>query len=106
MGDMGNAFSDTQIDFFKGVDILLALAGGHPTIELDDLKTVIDAVRPRLIIPMHFRTLRVKLRNMLWIQSFLDYFDEKDVDFAFDEEVTLTRDSLPESMRVLVLDHA
>lgn len=106
MGDVGNPLSDAQIEFFKGVDILLALAGGHPTIELDDLKTVIDRTQPRLVIPMHFRTLTYKPRNILWIESFLAYFDDSQVDFAFNYEATITRDSLPEPTRVLVLDYA
>ena len=55
MGDVGNPLNEAQIDFFKGVDVLLALAGGHPTIELDDLMTVIDRVQPKLVVPMHFR---------------------------------------------------
>jgi L-ascorbate metabolism protein UlaG (beta-lactamase superfamily) len=105
MGDMGNPLTEEQLTFFKGVDVLLALAGGHPTIELPDLKTMIAHVRPRLIVPMHFRTLRLKLTHTLWIQSFLDYFEPGDVDFAFDSETTITQDSLPESTRVLVLDH-
>lgn len=106
MGDVGNALSAAQIKFFSGLDVLLALAGGHPTIELDDLKTVIDAVQPKLIVPMHFRTLRYKPRNSFWIQTFLDYFPNEQVDFACDVEATITRDNLPETMRVLVLSHA
>lgn len=106
MGDMGNALSDAQIDFFRGVDVLLALAGGFPTLPLDDLKTVIDAVQPRLVVPMHFRTLRLKPRNQFWIQTFLDYFPDEQVDFACDYEVTLMPADLPESTRVLVLAHA
>ncbi len=106
MGDVGNPFSDAQIDFFRGVDVLLTLAGGHPTIELDDLKVVLDVVKPRLIVPMHFRTLRLKPRNLYWIQTFLDYFPDEQVDFACDLEVTLTRDDLPDSTRVLVLTYA
>jgi L-ascorbate metabolism protein UlaG (beta-lactamase superfamily) len=106
MGDIGNPLSDQQLSFFKGIDVLLALAGGHPTIELDDLKTVVDVVQPRLVVPMHFRTLRYKPRNIFWIQNFLDYFDPKDVDFASDCETTLTKDKLPEKTRVLVLTHA
>jgi len=105
MGDMGNPLTAEQLAFFKGIDVLLALTGGHPTIEQDDLKTMIDQVRPRLVIPMHFRTLRLKLTHVLWIQSFLDYFDPSDVDFTFDSEATLTRDNLPASTRILVLDH-
>src|SRR4051812_30395808 len=71
MGDVGNALTDAQIEFFRDVDVFLALAGAHPTIELDDLKVVLDAVKPPLIVPMHFRTLRLKPRNQFWIQTFL-----------------------------------
>lgn len=106
LGDVGNPLSDEQIAFFSGLDVLLALAGGHPTIALDDLKAAIDRIQPRLIVPMHFRTLRYKPRNTFWIESFLSYFNDKDVDFACDWEVTLTRETLPPSPRVLVLTHA
>lgn len=106
MGDVGNPLSDEQMRFFEGLDVLLALAGGHPTIALDDLKAIIDRVQPKYVVPMHFRTLRYKPRNTFWIQSFLDYFPVEQVDFAFDYQVTLTRDTLPASTRVLVLTHA
>lgn len=106
MGDIGNALSPEQIDFFRDIDVLLALAGGHPTIELDDLQKVIDVVRPPLVVPMHFRTLRYKPRNSFWIQTFLDYFPDEQVDFACDYEVNLSKNELPESTRVLVLTHA
>lgn len=106
MGDVGNPLSEAQIKFFKGVDVLFALAGGHPVIELDDLKTVIDTVQPKLVIPMHFRTLSLKLVHTLWIHHFLSYFDEeKDVDFAFQYETEITPDTLPDQTRVLVLDY-
>ncbi len=106
MGDVGNPLSPEQLDFFRGLDVLLALTGGHPTIALDDLKTAIDVTRPRLVVPMHFRTLRLKLRNTAWIHEFLDYFATEQVDFAFSETVVLNRDMLPDETRVLVLDYA
>lgn len=105
MGDVGNALSEGQINFFKDVDVLLALAGGHPVIELDDLKTVIDQAKPKLVIPMHFRTLTYVPRNSFWIESFLSYFDEAQVDFAFDYEADITPDTLPYSTRILVMDY-
>jgi L-ascorbate metabolism protein UlaG (beta-lactamase superfamily) len=105
MGDVGNPLSDAQIEFFKGVDVLLALAGGHPVLELDDLKTVIDGAQPKLVVPMHFQTLSYKPRNALWIESFLSYFDDEDVDFALHYEATITPAMLPERTRVLLLDY-
>jgi len=94
------------MQFFAGVDVLLALAGGHPTIALDALFTVIQRTQPKIVVPMHFRTLRYKPRNTFWIQSFLNYFDPTDVDFACDTEVVIAKDSLPAKTRVLILTHA
>ena len=106
MGDMGNPLSDTQIDFFKGVDVLFALVGGIPTVELPDLMKVIEVTQPPLIIPMHFRTLSYKPRNQLWINSFLEYWDEDtQVDFALDYEIELTKADISNETRVLVLDY-
>ncbi len=105
LGDVGNALSAEQIAFFRDVDVLLALAGGHPTIALDDLKTVIDQAKPRIVVPMHFRTLRYKPRNTFWIETFLSYFKAEEVDFACAEEVTLTRADIPPQTRALILTH-
>jgi len=106
LGDVGNPLNAEQMEFFQGLDVLLALAGGHPTLELDDLKTLIDTIKPKIVVPMHFRTLRYKPRNTFWIESFLSFFDDKQVDFACNYEVDLTVATLPTSTRVMVLTHS
>lgn len=106
MGDVGNPLNERQTAFFDDVDVLLALAGAQLVIGLDELKRVIDATRPKRVIPMHFRTLTYKPRNLEWIEAFLSRFDDADVDFAFDHTVSITKADLPESTRVLVMDYA
>ena len=106
MGDVGNPFTEEEFAFFEGLDVFLVLAGDVPTIRLPDLKQAIDRVRPKLVIPMHFRTLRYKPRNMQWITAFLRHFNDADIDFQSNWEVELSREDLPESTRVLVLTHA
>lgn len=106
LGDLGNPLNNEQMRFFAGIDVLLALAGGHPTIRLDDLKAMIDRVQPKMIVPMHFRTLRYKPRNTFWIQSFLNYFKDEEVEFACDWEAEIRKEKLPEKTRVMVLTHA
>ena len=105
MGDVGNPLSARQMEFLRGTDVLLALAGGFPTIALDDLRSVIDETKPRLVVPMHFRTLAYRPRNTLWIDAFLDLFEEADVDFAHAPTIDLARDDLPGRTRALVLDY-
>ena len=99
-------FHTRRYEFFRDLDVFLVLAGDVPTIRLDDLKRVIDQVQPKLVIPMHFRTLRYKPRNMQWITAFLSHFDDALIDIQSDWEVELSRAELPESTRVLVLTHA
>lgn len=103
MGDMGNDFSDAQIDFFRGVDILLSHAGGFPVISLKELRRIIDLLKPPLVIPMHFRTLCYKPKDMHFISDFLKLFTEDEVDFAAANSVTIDRADLPAATRALVM---
>ncbi|MGD1886225.1 MAG: MBL fold metallo-hydrolase [Cohaesibacteraceae bacterium] len=105
MGDVGNPLTDDQMAFFEDVDVLLALAGGYLTIELPDLVALIRKMKPKIVVPMHFRTLTYRPRNTMWIESFLSYYDNADVDFAFDHTVTLNRADIPDATRVLVMDY-
>jgi L-ascorbate metabolism protein UlaG (beta-lactamase superfamily) len=55
MGDIGNPISREHLDALHGkVDLLFALAGAHATIALDYLDAAIDAIGPRVVIPMHY----------------------------------------------------
>ncbi|MEO1550591.1 MAG: MBL fold metallo-hydrolase [Pseudomonadota bacterium] len=105
MGDVGNPLTDDQIAFYEGVDVLFALAGGYLTIELPDLMEMIHRTRPKLVIPMHFRTLTYVPRNTMWIDAFLSHFDDAQIDFACAHSVRLTRNDIPDRTRVLVLDY-
>ena len=105
MGDVGNPLTDAQQAFFAETDVLFALAGGYLTLELPDLMEMIHRMRPKLVIPMHFRTLTYRPRNTMWIESFLSHFKDADVDFAFGHTVNLTKADLPLPTRVLVMDY-
>ncbi|WP_308917738.1 MBL fold metallo-hydrolase [Jannaschia sp. LMIT008] len=105
MGDVGNALNAAQTDFLRDLDVLLALAGGPPTIALPDLMRAIHVTAPRIVVPIHFRTLAYRPANILWIGDFLRHFNEGDVDFAFGPHADIDPHALPDRTRVLVLDH-
>ncbi len=105
MGDMGNNFSDAQLAFFDGVDVLLSLAGGYPVISIEELGRVIKAVNPKIVIPMHFRTLCYKPQNMHFITEFLKLFPADNTDFASASFTSIERKKLPRETRALVLDN-
>ena len=105
MGDMGNDFSDAQLSFFEGVNVLLSHAGGYPVISLEELNRIADIVHPQLVIPMHFRTLCYRPCEMHFISEFLASFGEDRVDFACTSTITLKPEDLPSETRALVLDY-
>jgi L-ascorbate metabolism protein UlaG (beta-lactamase superfamily) len=105
MGDVGNALDDDQIAFFEGVDVLLALTGGPPTIALPDLMRMIHLTGPKLVIPMHFRTLAYRPANILWIEDFLRHWTPDRVDFAFGPTTEIAAEDLTGTTRVRVLDY-
>lgn len=105
MGDMGNDFSEKQMAFFEGVDVLISHAGGYPVISLEELKRIVQTVKPKVVVPMHFRTLCYKPKTMHFITEFLKLFPEDEVDFACASTATLTRETLPRTTRALVLDN-
>lgn len=81
MGDVGNPLSKSQLAALDGTDLLFALAGGHPTIGLDDLETVVSTLKPKLVIPMHFRVPGPRF-FMLPVTEFTDRYPESTVQFA------------------------
>ncbi len=106
MGDMGNDFSNQQMEFFSGVDVLLAHAGGFPVISIEELERIIKAVRPKLVIPMHYCTPIYKPQDNLPIDNFLELFQSSDIDMIEASSTVLVRENLPETTRALVLQSA
>ena len=53
-GDLGCIPLRDILEKMKNVDILLAPINGHFTISAKELKAIIDVIKPRVTIPMHF----------------------------------------------------
>jgi len=105
MGDVGNRLTEEQMAFYEDVDLLLALTGGGLTIKLPDLMEMIHIQKPKVVIPMHFRTLTYKPRRSHWVEGFLANFHDEQVDFAFGYDAELTKADIPDETRVLVMDY-
>jgi len=105
MGDAGNALTEAQMDLLQGTDVLFALAGGYPTIELDDLHAVIKAVKPKIVIPMHYRIPGPRF-NMLPVTVFTSEYEDSAIDWVDGTEVELSKSTLPDETRIVVLKPA
>lgn len=56
LGDLGHLLSQAQINEIGALDILFIPTGGFYTIDAADASKVCDQLKPRVIIPMHFKT--------------------------------------------------
>ena len=54
MGDCGHGPTPEQTRACGRVDVLLALAGAGPTLDLPDLMEFTRAIQPKIVIPMHY----------------------------------------------------
>jgi L-ascorbate metabolism protein UlaG (beta-lactamase superfamily) len=102
MGDVGNPLTDEQLEALSGVDVLFALAGGPPTIDIDDLEQAIRMMQPKVVIPMHYRLPGTRLK-MLPVTDLTDRFPAEAVVWVDGPEVELSLETLPADLRIFVL---
>ena len=104
-GDLGHALSPAEAAPVRGVDVLLAVAGGPPTIPVPDLKDAIDLIRPRLVIPMHYQTGKVNL-PLQPLGDLLALFDPAQIVRHPSPTLTVSAHVRPAPTRLVVLPPA
>jgi L-ascorbate metabolism protein UlaG (beta-lactamase superfamily) len=106
MGDIGNPVPRERFDALRGnVDLLFALAGAHATIALDDLDSAIDAIGPRVVIPMHYYSPRGVL-DIEPVDTFLERHRVDSITRVGGPELELTLESLPTAPHIYVLEQS
>jgi L-ascorbate metabolism protein UlaG (beta-lactamase superfamily) len=106
MGDTGNPLTGEQLHRLRSrVDVLLALVGGPPTIELEDLGRAIEEIDPRVVVPMHYQIPGLRVDGeILPVDAFLAHYPRETVARVGSSEVEFTPDTLPPSLRICVLE--
>jgi L-ascorbate metabolism protein UlaG (beta-lactamase superfamily) len=106
IGDIGNALSESQLSELAGqVDVMFALAGGNATIALDDLDAAIQAIQPRVIIPMHYFHPKGRLK-ILPVSEFIQRYPSEMVTQISGSELELTKETLPSAPHIYVLEQS
>ena len=104
MGDLGHQLSKEQIDAVGPVDLLQVPVGGTYTVDADGAAELVEALGPRLVMPMHFKTDKCDLpisdaEAFLSLMSNVKRFEENEVDLSYN--------NLPSNgPEIWVLNHA
>lgn len=93
LGDLGHDLDDSQAEKISNVDVLFVPVGDVFTIGPEAARRVIDRLRPKVAIPMHYRVPGLGL-SLQPVQSFLRLYDKKEV-VRVGNEVDFARDDLP-----------
>ena len=103
LGDLGHLPDDAVMAKLSDVDVLLAPVGGTFTIDADEAWQIVEKIKPKVVIPMHFKTEKLSF-DLAGVERFTA--DKPDVIQAGSAEVELSRETLPTEPRIIVLEHA
>ena len=103
LGDLGHVLSPEQVNEIGGVDILFVPVGGFYTIDAPVASQVCDQLKPKVVIPMHFKTPRCAY-PIAGVEDFLK--GKKGVRGVRDSEVDLEQEKLPAATEIVLLQPA
>lgn len=70
-GDLGCELTPAQLAELSGLDVALIPVGGFYTIGPEEAKALIDTIRPKVVVPMHYRMGDVGLPAVAELDEFL-----------------------------------
>ena len=79
LGDLGHQLTEEQAAPLRGCDVLLIPVGGTYTIDAAGAKAVVEALRPRIVVPMHYRRGDIGFENIAPLEEFLRLFPAEQV---------------------------
>jgi L-ascorbate metabolism protein UlaG (beta-lactamase superfamily) len=103
LGDLGHLLSDKELAEIGPVDILLIPVGGFFTIDPKEATRVAEQIRPKILIPMHFKTAKCGF-PIAPVEDFLK--GKTNTKRPKTSEVTFDKTTLPQQMEIVVLEHA
>jgi len=103
LGDLGHVLSPGQVNEIGAVDILFVPVGGFYTINASVASQVCNQLKPKVIIPMHFKTPKCAY-PIAGVEDFLK--GKKNVRRAGSSEVEFEREKLPAVTEIVLLQPA
>jgi len=71
LGDLGHPLSKEQLAAIGKCDAVLVPVGGTYTVDAAGAKAVCDALKPKIVVPMHYRHVPYGLEKLSGVEDFL-----------------------------------
>jgi L-ascorbate metabolism protein UlaG (beta-lactamase superfamily) len=105
LGDLGHSLGEDELTPLRGADVVLAAAGGPPTIDFPDIPPLLEALGPRLVVPMHYKTPRINL-DIQPVERFFAALPDWPVDRPGGSSFEVTPATLPARRRIVAPEPA
>jgi L-ascorbate metabolism protein UlaG (beta-lactamase superfamily) len=103
LGDLGHELTAEQVAAIGAVDVLIVPVGGFYTIDASVASKVVGQLKPRVVIPMHFKNERCNF-PIAGVDDFLR--GKKDISQPDASEVEFRAAELPPTTQIIVLKPA
>jgi L-ascorbate metabolism protein UlaG (beta-lactamase superfamily) len=100
LGDLGHSLLVSDIEKLGTIDVLMIPVGGNYTINSTVATTIVDKIKPRIAIPMHYRVPRLQYR----ISDVEPFLVGKNVNRIGRTEIEYLKEFLPNPTRIDVFE--
>lgn len=104
LGDLGVMLTDEQVKEVGEIDVLFPPVGGFFTIDAATASSIVEALRPKIVFPMHYKTeVMGESFPIAGVNDFLA--GRKQVKRVGKNSVTLDKEDLPKETTIYVLNY-
>lgn len=100
LGDLGHSLFEAQLTAIGPCDIVLVPTGGTYTITAKEATEVVSQLEPRIVIPMHYAITGLTV-PLTAVEVFLKEMGAEGLESQ--PKLTITKDKLPDEMKVVLL---
>jgi len=101
LGDLGHLLEEEQVSSIGHLDVLLVPVGGYYTIDAAEAVRVVDQIKPRFVIPMHYKTSYIEF-PISPPDLFLNYYPDWEKRLEFE----ISSPAPSDKMKVVLLELA
>lgn len=76
LGDLGHVPGEEVLEKLKGLDCMMIPVGGFYTIDPDTAETIVKLTRPKVTVPMHYRTDATGFPVLAHLNTFTAKFEQ------------------------------